>query len=90
MILYHLDTTVVNLYSQYHYGKNHKDGVKLPIDYEALTLGLRKMNHVFKGKRIGLPQIGCGLAGGDPIVVKKIIKNELKDCNVTVVLFKNV
>ena len=79
---------VVNSYTQYHYGKNHTDGVSKPLDYEALTLCLRKINHTFKGKHIGLPQIGCGLAGGDWNVVKKIIKIELKDCDVTVVIFK--
>lgn len=76
---------VVNAYTQYNYGRNPKDGFKAPIDYEALTLCMRKINHQFKGKHIGLPRIGCGLAGGDWEVVKKIIQKELKDCKVTVV-----
>jgi O-acetyl-ADP-ribose deacetylase (regulator of RNase III) len=80
---------VVNLYSQYNYGTNHIDGTKNPIDYEALTLGLRKINHIFKGKHIGLPGfIGCGLAGGSPNIVREIIKKELKDCKITVVFLK--
>ena len=78
---------VVNSYTQYHYGKNHLDGVAKPIDYEALTLCLRKINHIFKGQHIGLPQIGCGLAGGDWNIVKEIIKKELKDCIITVVIY---
>ena len=77
------ELTVVNAYTQYHYG--HKFGP--PLDYEALTLCLRKMNHMFKGKHIGLPQIGCGLAGGDWERVKQIIQTELKDCEVTVVIY---
>jgi O-acetyl-ADP-ribose deacetylase (regulator of RNase III) len=81
------DLTVVNIYSQYKYGKNHSDGVSKPIDYEALTLGLRKMNHIFKGKQIGLPMIGAGLAGGDWDKIKSIIQNELADCKVIVVKF---
>lgn len=80
--------TVVNAYTQYYYGPNHKEGVSKPIDYEALTLCLRKMNYIFKGKHIGLPQIGAGLAGGDWNVIKQIIQTELKDCNVTVVIYK--
>jgi hypothetical protein len=32
------------------------------LDYEALALCLRKINHTFKGKHVGLPQIGCGIA----------------------------
>jgi O-acetyl-ADP-ribose deacetylase (regulator of RNase III) len=77
------ELTVVNAYTQYHYG--HKFGP--PLDYEALTLCLRKMNLVFKGKRIGLPQIGAGLAGGDWGRIKEIIQRELKDCEVTVVIY---
>lgn len=74
---------VVNAYTQYHWSTDTK-----PLDYEALTLCLRKINHVFKGKHIGLPQIGCHLAGGDWNVVKMIIQKELKDCDVTVVIYK--
>lgn len=80
--------SVVNSYTQYSYGKNHKDGVLKPIDYEALTMCMRKINHIFKGKRIGLPKIGSGLAGGDWNIIKEIIINELKDCDVTVVIYK--
>lgn len=79
---------VVNMYTQYGFDANHSNGTSHPLDYEALTLCLRKMNHIFKGKHIGLPQIGCGLAGGDWSIVSEIIKRELKDCNVTVVIFK--
>jgi hypothetical protein len=79
---------VVNSYTQYKYGGNHTDGVNKPLDYEALTLCLRKINHIFNGKRIGLPQIGAGLAGGDWNRIKQIIQTELKDCDVTVVIFK--
>lgn len=80
------DFHVVNCYTQYKYGRNHADGVQTPIDYEALTLCMRKINHKFKGRHIGLPGlIGCGLAGGNPEIVKAIIKKELKDCEVTIV-----
>lgn len=47
---------VVNAYTQYEPGPN--------LDYNALTLCLRKINNKFKGKHIGLPLIGCGIAGG--------------------------
>jgi glycine/serine hydroxymethyltransferase len=50
---------------------------------------MRKMNFQFSGLRIGLPYvIGCGLAGGDWNHIKTIIQNELKDCDVTIVIFK--
>jgi O-acetyl-ADP-ribose deacetylase (regulator of RNase III) len=79
---------VINAYTQYGFGSNHSNGTQTPLDYEALTLCMRKINHVFKGQHIGLPQIGCGLAGGNWFVVKQIIQTELKDCDVTVVIFK--
>lgn len=81
--------TVINCYTQYNYGSNHKDGVEKPLDYQALTLCMRKINHIFKGKHIGLPYlIGCGLAGGNKSIVEDIISSELKDMNVTLVKLK--
>ena len=82
------DIIVVNSYTQYNYGKNHKDGVAKPIDYEALALCLRKINKTFTGKHIGLPKIGAGLAGGDWNRIKNIIQTELKDMQVSVVIYK--
>lgn len=77
---------IVNAYTQYKYGKNHADGESKPLDYNALGLCLKKINHIFKGKHIGLPKIGCGLAGGDWKIVKSMIQKLLKDCDVTVVI----
>jgi O-acetyl-ADP-ribose deacetylase (regulator of RNase III) len=82
---HHHELIVVNAYTQYNYGKNHKDGSLRPADYEAITLCMRKMNSVFKGKHIGLPLIGAGLAGGDWEVIKNIIQTELVDCDITIV-----
>lgn len=79
---------VVNSYTQFNYGANHADGTKSPLDYEALTLCLRKINLMASGLKVGLPMIGCGLAGGNWGRVKTIIMRELKDCDVTVVIFK--
>ena len=78
--------TVVNSYTQYHYGFNHPDGQRKPVDYEAITLCMKKINHTFKGKSIGLPYvIGCGLAGGDKTKVLNIIEKELCDMDVIMV-----
>jgi O-acetyl-ADP-ribose deacetylase (regulator of RNase III) len=82
------ELAVVNSYTQYRYGKNHTDGVSKPLDYEALTLCMRKINTTFSGKHIGLPKIGAGLAGGDWNKIKKIIQTELKDMKVSVVIYK--
>lgn len=76
---------IVNAYTQYGFGRNHEDGTVAPADYEAITMVMRKLNHIFKGKHIGLPWIGAGLAGGDWDKIKGIIISELKDCEVTLV-----
>lgn len=78
---------VVNAYTQYYYGKN-SPGCERPLDYSALELCMRKINHIFAGKHIGLPQIGCGLAGGQWEIVKGIIQKELQNCDVTVVIYE--
>lgn len=79
------ELTVVNAYTQFRYGKNHKDGTNRPADYEAIALCMRKMNFLFSNMHIGLPLIGAGLAGGDWEVISTIIKEELVDVNVTIV-----
>lgn len=76
---------VLNCYTQYNYGR---DG-KRYVDYDALRLCMRKLNHEFAGSKIGLPKIGCGLAGGDWAVVRGIIEEELKNCDVTIVEYEN-
>lgn len=76
---------VLNCYTQYDFGS--KNG-ETPLDYTALALCLQKINHTYAGEKIGLPQIGCGLAGGDWDTVRYLIQEELKDCDVTVVIYK--
>lgn len=73
---------IVNLYTQYEPGPN--------LDYEALILCLRKINRLCKdqNRKIGLPQIGCGIAGGDWERVKAIIQQELTDVDYTVVIYE--
>lgn len=80
--------TVVNSYTQYRYGRNHADGDSNPVDYEAIALCMRKINHTFKGKTLGLPMIGAGLAGGDWSRIKKIINKELRDMDVWIVEYQ--
>jgi len=74
---------VVNAYTQYQWSTETK-----PFDYEAFTLCMRKMNAIFRGKHIGLPQIGSHLAGGNWDLIKPIIEKELRNCDVTVVIYK--
>ena len=73
--------TVVNCYTQYKPGAN--------LDYQALILCFKKLNHKFRNKHLGLPHIGCGIAGGDIDDVRKLIKQYLTDVKVTLVEYDN-
>lgn len=72
---------VINAYTQYNYGNTER-----MVDYDALRLCMRKIKHnnTLSTRKIGMPKIGCGLAGGDWNVVSKIVEEELGDCDVTV------
>jgi O-acetyl-ADP-ribose deacetylase (regulator of RNase III) len=74
---------ILNLYTQYNYGT-----YSIKVDYEALTLCMRKINKLYKGYTIGLNKIGAGLAGGNWDKIKKIIQTELVDMDVTIVHYK--
>jgi O-acetyl-ADP-ribose deacetylase (regulator of RNase III) len=78
------EVTVVNAYTQNHYGKN----LGIPFDYNAFRICLIKINEGFKGKHIGMPKIGAGLAGGDWNKISRIIEEEITNCKVTVVNYK--
>ena len=77
---------VVNIYGQYGYW-GRKVG-KMDLNYDALRSGFKLIKEKFTGKRIGLPKLGAGLAGGDWSIIEKIIEEELKDEDVTVVNYK--
>ena len=87
---------VVNCYTQYSYGGNHKDGVADPFDPIAIILCMRKLNHEFKGKHIGVPYIGCGLASPEPLRAsrkewfERCLTDTMTDCEVTLVEYDKV
>lgn len=83
----HLRSCVlVNMYAQYYHKRNNPEGPKAKnLDYDALKLCLQKVNFKFKGRRIILPRIGGGRAGGYWPYIKKLIQTHLKDCEVLVV-----
>lgn len=74
---------IVNCYTQYRYGKG-----KTHCDYEALRSCMKEIKTLFHGKKIGLPRIGCGLAGGEWEIVRPIIAEELSGEDVTIVVFE--
>lgn len=81
---------VVNVYSQFEPGYNSMYPDRPPVNYEALRLAFAKMNRMYKGSRIGLPKIGCELAGGDIEIVKQMMIEEFTDCDVTLVEFDGI
>ena len=74
--------TVINAYTQFNYkGKGTK------ADYTAIKSVFKKIKQEFRGKRIGYPKIGAGLAGGDWDIISNIIDQELEGENHTLVEF---
>lgn len=71
---------IVNAYTQFNYGRN-KDN----FSYETFPALLQKINKDFSGKKIGLPLIGCGLAGGNETKILQMIKDHLTEVEYSIV-----
>jgi O-acetyl-ADP-ribose deacetylase (regulator of RNase III) len=80
-------TLIINGYTQYHYNKPYLD-TDIPLSYEHLAEVFLKLNVILAGKKLGMPWIGCGLAGGDKSEVKQLIEDCLSDVCVTIVEYK--
>lgn len=76
-----VDFHVVNAYTQFRYGRG------LQLDYNALESCMLSLKKRFPKSRIGLPMIGCGLAGGDWDTVAEIFSRTLEGLDVTVVSY---
>ena len=83
--------TVVNAYTQFHFGEDPsaKDGVL--ADYDAIRKAFASIKKEFGGQgvRFGIPKIGAGLARGDWDVISAIIDEEMAGEDVTLVLWDN-
>lgn len=82
---------VYNCYTQFHFGydgKRYLSYKALAQCMEKLDKEVREMVYPEYTPEIGLPWIGCGLAGGDRERVKEIIEQNIKLCNVTIVNYK--
>lgn len=77
------DLIVVNAYTQFDY-----QGAGVKVDYDAVRSCMRWIGKKFSGKRIGLPKIGAGLAGGDWDLIQSIIEEELSSEDVTLIEYK--
>lgn len=78
-----VEFVVVNGYTQFHWR-----GAGLKADYDAIRSVMKSVRKSFSGKRIGYPQIGAGLAGGDWPVISEIIEQELQGENHTLVIYE--
>lgn len=77
---YHFD--IANLYTQFRPGKD--------LNYAALKLCLHKLGVIYKDQKVGIPLIGCGIAGGEWDIVRELAKESLKKCDTTVVIFNEL
>jgi O-acetyl-ADP-ribose deacetylase (regulator of RNase III) len=77
------ELTIVNAYTQFQPSM----GGKVDVDYDAVRDAMAWLKVHYAGSRIGLPQIGAGLAGGDWTRIEAIIAEELGDEDVSIVIF---
>lgn len=76
---------VINAYTQYYYGMQNG----APVDYDAIRKAFQAVAKLLTpGSTIGIPKIGCGLAGGNWSIVAKIVEEELHNFRVTLVIFE--
>lgn len=74
---------IVNLYTQYRFGRD-----KCHFEYDPFRYGLRLLRrNIWDHQRVGMPMIGAGLAGGDWKRIRQIIEEEFDGVNYTVVLY---
>jgi ribA/ribD-fused uncharacterized protein len=67
---------IINAYTQYRYGSGVDN-----FDYDSFPSLLCSIKEKYYDKRIGLPLIGCGLAGGDESRILNMIKENFKGVN---------
>lgn len=61
---------ILNCYTQYNMSRGQD-----VFEYAAFELILQKLIHAYGDKRIGLPYIGMGLAGGDKAIIIPMIES---------------
>lgn len=85
------ELTVVNAYTQYHPGSKEQGYEKeksIQIREWAIRKSMQKIKSMFSGKKIALPLIGAGIAGGDWLRIERIIREELLGEDVTIVIWE--
>jgi len=74
--------TIANCATQNEYFPRNK----VHVDYHSVRLSMEKVKEFAKAGNftVGVPKIGCGLAGGDWSIVKGILDEVFSDYDVTV------
>jgi len=80
------NTYVINAYTQYDYKKTY-DGNDINVDYDAIKNVFTLLNKDFASKKLGIPKIGAGLAGGDWDKIAGIINSVTPDVDIELVEF---
>lgn len=71
---------VINMFTQLNYGR---ECTVLYTNYKALAEALEKINKIYPGKTIAVPQgLACVRAGGDWLKVERMVIEKLKDMKV--------
>ena len=73
---------VVNAYTQFHFGTGRN------VNYEAIYTCFEKLKFEFSAKKIGIPMIGAGLAGGNWNIIETIISEVMKNEDITLVKYE--
>jgi O-acetyl-ADP-ribose deacetylase (regulator of RNase III) len=74
---------VVNMYGQFKYTRTEVD-----TNYDALKNCFKLVKEKFSGKKMAFPLIGAGLAGGDWNIIFEIIEDQLKEEDVTIIVWE--
>ena len=82
----HAFVFIVNCYTQF--SSSSKSINEPAVDYNAVRNCMKELHKTFPNKKIGLPMIGAGLAGGDWDVISEIIKEELPTEDVEIVVWE--
>lgn len=74
------EVIIINAYTQYRY-----DAKIAQVDYDAIDRVFQKLSQrIDEDRRIGIPQIGAGLAGGDwsriEAIIDKYMDNHILTC----------
>lgn len=81
-----IDTWVINAYTQFD---TTGRGVGQPdVNYRAITRAFTSLNEEFRGKTVGIPRIGAGLAGGHWEAIQEIINLTTPDIKVILVEYQ--